>query len=83
MRAGKRSFDELSDRIQAEVAAVVPEVRRRIVQAGQWSRGVGGVGEGEGMCDVGRGGMCVFVYLFIWKNHQRAYTQWQAKSRMN
>ena len=35
MRAGKRSFDELSDRIQAEVAAVVPEVRQRIVQAGR------------------------------------------------
>ncbi|KAF0301499.1 Prominin-like protein [Amphibalanus amphitrite] len=34
VRSGKRSFDELSDRIQAEVAAVVPEVRRRIVQAG-------------------------------------------------
>ncbi|XP_037078598.1 prominin-1-like [Pollicipes pollicipes] len=34
VRAGKRSFDELSGRIQAEVAAVVPEVRRRIAQAG-------------------------------------------------
>ena len=47
VRAGKRSFDELSDRIQAEVAAVVPEVRRRIVQAGECGERGGGRTGGE------------------------------------